>query len=648
MLPYEKQFKDLTEWTEKEILEEISTQFRESEQNTLQKKTYWTEYIKLYLNQERKKIGDLAVGSNLLFSQFNDIYASIDNDDLLVSFKERNPRDAEVVQFTNWVARFDFEEMNLSALQRELFWDVLFFGTGLYDVSEYDKKRKVIKVRLQSPFTFFIDPLANSIEEARYAGRYVYMTPYDLMQDERLDPEKVKKILSTSSPKSIEKITLEERAKNILLLEGYNYFQYQHSNAYLEILEWYMYANGKLWVVWTDNGITTILGFKELKYEDGGSGKSKIPFVAYYYIKTPRGFWGIGIPDILESAHRTAVYLQNLMLQGIRIDVTPSFLINLQAVHNPRDLLTREINKIVWTKVPPAGQIQPFPKTQAVSSDVLAFYNMIINEAMGAIGSQRILRGSLGQIKKTATEVAIAKAKQDLQIASHMRNILRGERDFWYRWLKRHKKFLSKDDTKLVEIIGTYGAKQFVEVRKEDFIPAVDPIIEITSSLVAEPTKIVRRRDLAEVLPLIGEMGGNPKAGLKMILRDMDLSPEQIDILLPPSPHQIKARKENELLEEGIWVDIDEQDNDNEHLEEHYKLQENDVVRLHIEAHIKNILLKQRMKQPQPAIPAEGEIPEEEIEMGTPQEVQKELTKEIPIEGIEALRGAIRPSMPQK
>ena len=634
----ELSLKDLTEWSKDEILKDIEEKFNDSQQELQTKKTYWTEFIKLYLNQERKKIGDLLVGSNLLYSQFQEIYSAIDNDEMRVDFKARMPKDEEKVIYTNAVAKFDFDEMNMPIIQRELNWNTIFFGTGIVDFSQYDTKRKIVLPSVQSPFTFFVDKYADTIDDARYAGRYIYKTYYELINDSRLDPSEVKKIIGVSYPSSMEKTVLERRAKNILL-EGLQTQEPIHSQAYLELLEWYMYSNGKLWVIWTDNKISTLLGFQRVNYKDKGDGESKIPFVIYYYQKTPFGFWGIGLPDILENSHRILVYLSNLMLQGVRIDATPQFLINLQAVLNPKDLMTREINKIVFTKVPPAGQIQPFPKTQAVSNDVLAYYQTIVNEALGASGSQRILRGSLASAKKTATEIAMAKAKQDMLMSSAMRNIVSGEKDFWYRWLKRHQRFMKENDYKLVEMIGSYGASRFMEVSKRDFIPEVDPSVEVISSLVAEPQKVVRRRDLAETIPILAQSGGNVKYAVKNLLRDMDFTPEQIDLLLPPSPHQLKARHENEYLKDGVWIDIDENDNDVEHLEEHYKITENDVVKLHIEAHLMNFMRKQQ--QQAGVKPLQQPLQQPEIQQ--PEEVQKELTQEVPQEANQSMVGQLMP-----
>jgi hypothetical protein len=207
---------------------------------------------------------------------------------------------------------------------------------------------------------------------------------------------------------------------------------------------------------------------------------------------------------------------------------------------------------------------------------------------------------------------------------------------------------MKEGDFKLIEMIGSYGASKFVEVSKRQFIPEVDPSIEVVSSLVAEPQKVVRRRDLAETIPILAQIGGNVKYAVRNLLRDMDFTPEQIDLLLPPSPHQLKARQENEYLKEGVWIDIDENDNDIEHLEEHYKIMENDVVKLHIEAHLMNYMRKQGLQGKSKTL---EEGPEEELEapeLEQPEEVEKELTQEIPTEAIQSIVAQLMPQTPEE
>lgn len=636
--------RDLNEWREDEILQIVRSQFNYCRESWLSRKRVWLEELKLYLNQFRKSISDIQIGSKLTFTQFHELYSSIDNDIRRTEFKERKPEDIEKVKFANAVADFDFDEMGMAKIQRELNWDIIFFGTGILDVSIYDTSRKILLPAVQSPFTFFLDPKATSIEDARFAGRFVYKTPEELLNNPNLDEKKVKSILFKSAQSLTHERRQEEQAKQILIGDNYS-FEPLMNSTYQEILEWYFYNNNKLWVVWTDNGISNLLGFKRVDYRDKGNNESKIPFIFYYFIKTSISGWGIGLPDIIEDNHRVDVVLKNFLLKGIIMDAVPQFLVNVNALVNPKDLLTREIGKNIFTNVPPQGQITPFPKSGVVSNDTISFMNIIQNEAVGAVGASRILRGSLTQVKKTATEIAIAKAKQDLQISSIMRNILDGEKDFWYRWLKRHKRFLKPRDTKLIKVVGYYGSESFREVKKADFIPEIDPDIKIVSSLLTEPNKIIRRREMAEVLPLLVQLGGNPREALKILLYDMDLSPQQVEILLPPTPHELKAKLENEELKENNYVDVMEEDNDLEHIAIHYKSPETEARNAHIYVHYINYLKKKGIKNLKEEKRSGGVEKIENIEFPRPTSVEEE-EKNILNEGIMGLLKSIEPNTP--
>ncbi|MCX8159195.1 MAG: hypothetical protein N3D20_02815 [Candidatus Pacearchaeota archaeon] len=626
----ELQIKDLNEWDEKDILSTIKTQYNYARQSLDFKKNLWKQLIKLYNNEFRKKFSDIQLGSKLLFTQFHETFASVDADIRRVVFKPRRPEDEEKVVYTNAVAKFDFEEMGLPMTNRELIWNTIFFGTGILDVSNFDTSKKVLVPSVQSVFTFLIDPKALDIESARFAGRFIYKTYYELSKMRNIDFEKVKSYVNNLSlqTNSYERVNYENQAKQILLGDNFTVEPIMPGH-YIEILEWYFYNNGKLWRVYTDSTISFLLGFEKLDYSDAGGGKSKIPFVSYNFIKTSFSFWGLGLPELIEDNHRADVVLKNHLFSGIIMDSIPSYFVNYDILLNPKDLVTREINKIVWTKASPTGQIEPFPKTQVVSNDTLSFMNILQNEAVGAVGSSRILKGSLTQVRKTATEIAMAKAKQDLQISSIMRNIIDGEKDFWNRWLKRYQKFLKEDDVKFVELVGYMGAKKFQKVRKKDFIPETDPSVEVVSSLETESQKIIRRRELSEILPVIAQVGGNVKDVLRTILYDMDITPEQVDVFLSPSPHELRAKEENKLIENGELPDVDENDNDLEHIAIHYRAEDTKEKELHINAHFLNYLRKQKLEEPQKKnkksinmlqIPSIEDIQKEAIEANAPSE----------------------------
>ncbi len=636
--------KDLSEWDINDIKNVVSSLYSYGRQALENKKRWWLEMTKLYLNQYRKSVQEIQIGSKLLFNQFSEIFASIDSDERRVEFDARNPVDSEIVKYTNAVAEFDFEEMDGRRKWRELNWNIIFFGSGILDVSTYDTKNKILKPEVQSPFTFFIDPKATSIENARFAGRFIYKTYYELINDRRLDPEEIKSYLrggKIPTPSSQEQRIYETQAKRILI--GDNYYEEPLTHlSLLEILEIYFYVGDNLYVVWTDPGVNNIFGFEKVDYRDAENNKSLIPFVFFPFIKTGFSIWGIGLPDILEDTHRVSVILKNSLLRGAILDATPSFLFNVRAVLNPKDLLTKEINKSIPMREPPSGQVVPFPKSNAITSDVLVFMNLLENEALGFSTTIPLSRG-IGAGKKSATQIALEKAKADLKLSSLMRNILTGEYDFWYRWLKRHQRFMKENDEKLIKIVGYGGAKRFMSVTKSDFIPKVDPTIKVVSSLVSEPTKILRRRELAEIMNVLGELQGNPREALKLILNDMDLTPEQIRMILPPLPQEVIAQEENEMINRGEIPEIHENDDDLLHIREHEKAINNEIKEIHIKAHLLNYLRKANQRVPKPI---ESTEEAEEIsmeEMPTLGQLGRELTIGTLTEGVQRMVATEKP-----
>jgi hypothetical protein len=620
----ELSFLPLKDWRPEEILQVIKTQYDDSSQDTIQKKLLWLNLIKLYLNQYKKLIADdIYLGSNLIFNQFQETFSAVDSDNRRTVFEARSPADLKKMKYTNAVANFDFEEMRMGKITRSLLWDTLFFGIGLLDVSLYDKKRKLLILKPVNPMLFFVDKQATSIEDARYAGRFIYKTPYELKQDPRLDESKVMELIrKKTGAVSYEKQQLVDTAKRVLI-GNLNYQEPIHPQAYIEILEWYMYSGGDLWVVWTDNSASILLGYQKVDYRDAGNG-SKVPFVPFYYIKTNLSFWGIGLPEKLEDLHRADVVLKNYLFQGVKLDATPTFLYNIEAIINPRHLSTKEIGKSIPVKGYPVNQVVPFPKTNVVSNDTLAFMSQIQSEALGMAGYARLAGASLAKTtKKTATEYALRKAKEDILMSSLMRNIIEGEKDFWYRWLKRHERFMDKDDTKFIELTGFQGAKEFLEVKKSDFIPEVDPKITVVSSLEAEPERIIKRRDLGEILSILPQIGGNVREAVRYMLYLTDLMPDQIDGILPPTPHEIKAEKENEILKQNKIVEIDGEDDDNQHIAVHMRIQSTEARELHIAAHMANILRKQgEARLAKMMKPKVGRPPKEEASLeGIPSEV---------------------------
>ena len=645
----------LEDWTEAEILWTIGTQFGYADDFIRKKKIWWSQYAKLYVNQYRKENQADSLGSKLLFTKFNETYSSFATDEVQVEFQSRTLDDFEKVANANKIKDYDWDEFNGPGVWNEWLWDALFYGIGILDVSNYDKKRKLLLPSTQNPFIFWFDPMAADEITARFCGRFIYSDYYSLLNDSRLDGEKVKQMGRDgfSTPNQQESQLLYQDTKTVLM--GTQYFtEPVMPNGYFEVLNWYLKVAGKTYEVFTDNQRRILLGWQELKYKDN-ENLTDLPFVVRRFYKVPRQFLGIGIPDIVEDDHRADVRLMNYMFAGIKQDSTPSFLFNYKALLNPKDLTTREMGKNVPFIQSPGNEIVPFPKTNVVSSDTIAFLNMIQNRSDSAIGSSKILRGSLASVKKSATEVAVAKAKQDLMNASRSKDMTDSEKRFWYIWLNRNKRFIGPKDEKAIRIIGKRGSEEYLNIKGKDFIPKIDPDIKVVSKLISEPTKVLMRRDMGELLQPIAQAGGNMREAIRQLLYLIDKRKEDIDNLLPPTPHELRAYEENHLIKEEKIALIHENDDDLQHIAIHQRAEDGKMKDIHIQAHVYNFLRKQGLPEAgkeeaeqtgQPAgtpagMPMSGQ-------QGQPPAIGKEIPQEgMPIKGQRSVMAGLGGMLPK-
>lgn len=594
----------VTKWTDDEILYHVSTQYQVATDYIRPKRRVWADYTKLYLNQFRKEQQPDSLGSKIVFTKFHEAYAHYASDEKTVEFEARALDDYDVTANLNRVAEFDWQDFDGPTVWNSWLWDTLFYSYGILDLCDYDRKRQIIKPRTESPYIFYFDPLAPHLQQGRFCGRFVYFTYWDMLNHPDLDEEKVK-LMATGNSSLLqvsgnEQTQLQQDAKNILV--GAN--QYEEpvmAGQYFELVEHYIKNAGKTFKIYTDKNFGKVLGVTELKNNDSPfvKGDSLFPFIIKSFYKLPRSIPGSGIPDIVEDDHRSSVRLVNYMQTGVMQDATPTFLYNFKALMNPRDMRTREIGKNIPLNMAPNGEVIPFPKTGAVTDSTLAFLSMLENRADLALG--RITPGS----DKTATAAAISKTRQDLLASARSKEMMEADVDFWYMYLARYRKYMKANSAKLVRILGESGYKELREFKKSDFIPGTDPDIKVVSKLVSEPKKIVQRRDLTELIEPLSAVGGNAREAVKQVLYLLDMRKDDITNLLPPTPHEIRASDENDLIAEKKVPLIHESDDDVVHIVVHQRAEDNEYRAAHIQAHVLNYLRKANL-QP---VTAEGKGP---------------------------------------
>lgn len=592
--------KNLEEWSHAEILAHVRTQFNFAKKYTDVKKNVWNQYTMLYLNQWRKDSSPLSVGSKIVFNKFNEAYAEFSQDEKEVDFDYRKLEDQDIVSNLNTLANYEWTQFNGADWNDDWVWDSMFNGIGYLDVSTWDSKRGNLAPARINPFITYPDPLAPSMTSARYAGHLIYSELTALINANNVDGDKVKQMARKYAGHSadVQSATSARQAKETLLGVQHQDEPMMVGGLY-EVLQWYTKVNGNVYRIWTDNTVTILLGYERLKYNDarGGLYTSDIPIIEKTYLRLPGLMLGLGIPDVVEDDHRADVRLKNYILSGVENDSKQRFLYNVRALLNPRALAKAQMDQNIATTQSPNGEIIPFPKSGVVNQGTVSMLGILHDDADQAVGSSRVLRASFGELKHSATAIAVAKGKQDRNYASRAKEMNKADVRFWYTWLNRLRKH-SGGATRMVKVLGESGVKELKEFSMQDVIPGTDPEVEVRSRLSTEPEKVMKRRDLAELLEPTAKLGGNSREMLKRLFYYLDMNKEEIANILPSTPHELRAYAENDLICDGKVPLIHEKDDDLTHIAIHQRAEDTPEREAHLQAHVLNFLRKQNLPEP--------------------------------------------------
>lgn len=224
------------------------------------------------------------------------------------------PRQPEGMQFSNdlqeaMLYEWDRESMNLK-LYRELI-NTLVTGNSIFYIS-WDSEDKNVKAIPVSPYKFFTDPLATSLEDAEYV---IYADYFNAEVIRRKFPEKAEKLVGSSVNHSeiVNDNDRNGRVDNqILILEVYtrDYENEDREVGNLKISK-SLYPNGRMLIIAPELGL--ILEDKENPYKE-----SVFPFVIMKDYDIPGKFWGEGEVSQLLSPQKHMNELNNAVVDNAK------------------------------------------------------------------------------------------------------------------------------------------------------------------------------------------------------------------------------------------------------------------------------------------------------------------------------------------
>src|SRR5512142_2081486 len=138
--------------TDETLLQQIQTEYAES-QNFLQlRKKRWVNQLNLLINLSKP---DEQISTSSFFSFFTRVVSSLYSGVMNVTFVPPESTDFKRVEMLNKVAQNDYQEMGKKMLDYDEIWSCGAFGRSYTDTLPYDKKRKLMLPEVISPLFFF-------------------------------------------------------------------------------------------------------------------------------------------------------------------------------------------------------------------------------------------------------------------------------------------------------------------------------------------------------------------------------------------------------------------------------------------------------------------------------------------------------------
>lgn len=591
-------FKDATK-----ILEQVDKEFTVADRYIKPKWDEWLVRLKLYNNQKRDKA---AVGDPLLFTIFQTVLASLYSDKLVVEFMGREHGDDEQAENQTILAEYDQEEMRKSELDYEWIWDTLFFGRGLVDIMQFDKKTNTPIPEVIDPLTWRRDPDATSVNgnrkghgAMRFGGKEVLLSAEDL-KNEVYDQGAVAKLIKKGSGTD-RTSNVEQNREARRQAQGFDAKLSAAdcgNNQNYTVIEWFTFWKGKRFLFCTDKDRGILLRATEIK-------NKQWPIVDRSIYPIAHDWDGVSIPDLVEDKQRGRSVAQNLALKGIKANLYPNYLFNNLLIKNKGAIANFEFNKFTGVPGNPAGAVVPIERKR-IDGDVSWIMNVLDFAAQKATATPDIQQGAQAEKVKSATEIAKISQGVDTRYSLATKIFGWSEKAFWRLWLENYSLYFGNSiDKKIVRLSGVFGP-QWRELRRENIIGEADPDILIESKVISDAKRAndVNRLTLAMNQGVALDRNFNKRGALKLLFRAVGLKSDEVNRLLPKTFDEYEAEKENLLLNKNEMPKITMKQNHFAHIETHSKAADTKAKQIHVALHYAALFVQRQNPELAPAAEA--------------------------------------------
>jgi hypothetical protein len=591
------------------LLNRVMTEYNEGQDYLRSKKLKQVQQLILYNNLMRD---DQSISSSMLPSFFNRVFSNLYSDVLQTTFMPTEDSDYKKTETLNKLYQSDYKEMEMWILNYDWTWDACFFGAGYIETLRFDKVHKVMKPEVVNPLYLVHDPFFSDVRKWRYYSKWKTFSRFELLR--------MKKALSpgfdiTRISAGLEAELWDYKNRRDAARMGVNVADSSNStNDIYQILEHMtvsapgdvdsdgkMIPEGKRIMVWTDKMFSQEMLVERLgKYI---SDDQSWPIVKKQIFREPHSSLEISVPDLIEDKHRARNVLLNLAFLAAKDDANPIYVYNPEHVTDVTQLYSRQILQHISVD-DLDNAVKPLQTHAAMSTSLNAFMSLVSSEASDVIGTA-IVQPTIQKGKKSATEAAMMQQVADQTSSLQAKVISIAEKEFCSHWYLQliNPKNMRATDMKIITLTSVNGITQ-ESVKLDDFKTKYPPKAEIISKKEAEYKELVVRRDLMQNYPIITknlDPRSLDKFNKYVYFPKFGMQASTIDLIVPSSVGQIKARMENELLEKNKFTPVSPQDDDEDHLYEHAMAKNTPAKWAHYFIHQRHLAIKQKQKEDQEA-----------------------------------------------
>lgn len=378
-----------------------------------------------------------------------------------------------------------------------------------------------------SPFDIYVDPEATSMSDARWICQRVVRPIEEVKADPRYKPSVARKLESDGSVKW--------QAENAPRTS-------KTDQARITLYEFYDLTN-KTVSVFAKSGDSFLLDPAPMPYSFG------IPFVMIRNYDVPDQFYPIGDIEAIEPLQNELNETRSAMVAARKLDI-PKYLMRRDAM-SPEAIEALR-SKRAYTAVPVDSDedfdriIAPMPRNQA-SPELYQHSDVIEKDVDLITGTSEYARGSLPEIRRTATEASIIQDQANSRAADKLAIIEESIGEVAKRLIALAQEYMTGE--KAARASAQNGAAVYWHFTADDIQGEFD--FEVEGGSTQPHNETFRRMQATELLTAVSPFLGqvlDPAKVLIRVLRDGFGIQDAATLLAPPAQPQGPTEKLIETL----------------------------------------------------------------------------------------------------